>query len=153
MFYCPIFKVFTIDVAIDLFFLCKCNRQKAKNRPPNTCANCTATPLLLSPKHPLKSLELTRQKSWPSSVCTRFFGAAANTVSGSSFQLKIPVKVTVKSILKNDMKDLKLKGKSLTFDPTYVFTRTKVGHFLAGMMLKNNALRRNSFGTLNHPLN
>ena len=36
-------------------------------------SNCSITPLLLSPKHPPKSLKLTWQKSQPSSIYTRIF--------------------------------------------------------------------------------
>ena len=60
---------------------------------------------------------------------------AAIKVLECSFSLKIPVKTITKSILKNDMKGLKLKGKSLTFDPACVSTKTKAGCFLTGMVL------------------
>ena len=50
-----------------------------------------------------------------------------------TFSLKIPFKTIAKGILKNDTKGLKLKGKSLTFDPACVSTKTKAGRFLTGM--------------------
>ena len=67
---------------------------------------------------------------------------AANTVLGSSFLLETPVKVIAKGILKNNSKGLKLKRKSLAFNPACVSTRTKVGHFLTGMVLLQPFVKR-----------
>ena len=61
--------------------------------------------------------------------------AASNNVLGSSWSLITPVKITAKSILVRDKKNLKSKGKSLTFNPECVTTKTKVGYFLTGMVL------------------
>ena len=57
-------------------------------------------------------------------------------VVGYFFSFKVPVKTTTKGILKNDMKGLQIKGKNLNFDPTCVSTKTKVDHFLTGMVLR-----------------
>ena len=68
--------------------------------------------------------------------------AASNNVLGSSWSLITPVKLTSKSILVRDKKNLKSKGKSLTFDPECVTTKTKVGHFLTGMVLRQPFAKR-----------
>ena len=57
---------------------------------------------------------------------------AAIRVLGCAFVLKVHIQPTVKSILKNDMKNLKFQGKKLTFDPTSVLTKTKISRFLTG---------------------
>ena len=44
--------------------------------------------------------------------------------------------MSAKGILKNNMKDLKLQGKSLIFDPACVSTKTKTGHFLTGREIR-----------------
>ena len=62
--------------------------------------------------------------------------SASNNALRSSWSLITPVKITAKSILVRDKKNLKSKGKSLTFDPECVTTKTKVGHFLTGMVLR-----------------
>ena len=59
--------------------------------------------------------------------------AAAIRVLGCAFVLQVQIRTTAKAILKNKMKDLKFRGKSLTFDIAYVPTRTKkTGPFLTG---------------------
>ena len=77
------------------------------------------------------------QPSAPGSLWT-----AVIKVLGCSFSLQVPIKVTAKSILKNDMKDLKLRGKSLTFDPACISTETKTGHFLTGRVPRQPFAKR-----------
>ena len=57
---------------------------------------------------------------------------AAIRVLGCAFVLKVHIRPTVKSIIKNDMKDLKFRGKKLTLNPASVPTKTKTGRFLTG---------------------
>ena len=74
------------------------------------------------------------------SLCT-----AAIKVLGCSFSLQIQIKVAAKIILKNNMKNLKLQGNSLTFDPACVPIKTKTGHFLTGRELRQPFAKGNAF--------
>ena len=58
--------------------------------------------------------------------------AAEIRVLCCAFVLQVQIRTTVKAILKNKMKDLKSRGKSLTFDVACVLTRTKTGRFITG---------------------
>ena len=60
----------------------------------------------------------------------------ATKVLGCSFSLQIQIKVAIKNILRNNTKDLKLQGKSLTFDLACVPIKTKTGRFLTGRELR-----------------
>ena len=53
-------------------------------------------------------------------------------VLGCAFVHKVQIRLTVKAILKKDMKDLKFRWKSLLFDVVCVPTTTKTGRFLTG---------------------
>ena len=66
----------------------------------------------------------------PSSEATLW--TAAIRVLGCVFVLQVQIHTTAKAILKNKMKDLKFREKSLTFDLVCVPTRTKTGRFLTG---------------------
>ena len=68
--------------------------------------------------------------------------SASNNALGSSWSLITPIKITAKSIFVRNKKNLKSKGKSLTFDPECVTTKTKVGHFLTGMVLRQSFAKR-----------
>ena len=67
---------------------------------------------------------------------------ASIKVLGCAFRLQVQIKVPVKTILKNNTEDLKLRGKSLTFDPTCVPTKTKTGRFLTGKELLQSFVKR-----------
>ena len=67
---------------------------------------------------------------------------ASNTVLGCSWSLITPGKLTILKNNLRDKKNLKSKGKSLTFDPECVTTKTKVGHFLTGMVLRQPFAKR-----------
>ena len=54
---------------------------------------------------------------------------AAIKVLSCSFDLKIQIKLTAKGILKSNMKDLKVGGEKLTFDPSCISIKTKNGPF------------------------
>ena len=60
---------------------------------------------------------------------------AAIKVLGCSFSLQVQVMVAAKSILKNNMKHLKLQRKSLTVDPACVPTKTKISRLLTSREL------------------
>ena len=66
----------------------------------------------------------------PSSAASLW--TAAIKVLGCSFDLKVQIKLTAKGILKSDIKDLKVGGKQLTFDPGYISIWTKTSCFLTG---------------------
>ena len=68
--------------------------------------------------------------------------AAASNVLGCAWNLLIPIALTAKSILVRDKKNLKSKGKSLTFKAECVTTKTKVGHFLTNMVLRQPFAKR-----------
>ena len=67
---------------------------------------------------------------------------AAIRVLGCAFVLKSQIRQTVKSILKNDMKDLQFRGKKLIFDPACVPTETKTGRFLTNKVTRQHFAKR-----------
>ena len=75
--------------------------------------------------------------SLPASLWT-----AAIKVLGCSFDLKVQIKLTAKSILKSDMKDLKVGDKRLTFDVTSISIKTKAGRFLNGKVSRQPFVKK-----------
>ena len=76
----------------------------------------------------------------PSSAASLW--TAGIKVLDCSFNLKVQINLTAKDILKNDVKDLKVGGKKLTFDPGCISIRTKTGCSLPGKITRQPFAKR-----------